>query len=69
MGHVVDSAHTRGYLAAMPAYTPVTDNEIEDTLEVLEFVARESIKADRARKVVERMRQELTELRAPAPHP
>jgi hypothetical protein len=51
----------------MPAYTPVTDDEVEDTLEVLEYVARTSIKAERARKVVERMRQELGELRVEAP--
>lgn len=47
----------------MPDYTPVTDAEVEDTLEVLEYVARESIKAERARKVVERLRQELVDLR------
>jgi hypothetical protein len=47
----------------MPDYTPVTDAEVEDTLEMLEYVARESIRAERARKVVERMRQELGDLR------
>jgi predicted P-loop ATPase len=51
----------------IPDYTPVTDVEIEDTLEVLEYVARESIKAERAHKVVERMRQELGALRALQP--
>lgn len=51
----------------MPDYAPVTDNEVEDTLEVLEFVAHESIKAARARKVVERMRQELIDLRSSQP--
>jgi len=47
----------------MPDYTPVTDVEVEDVLEVLEYVARESIKAERAHKVVERMHQELGDLR------
>ena len=52
------------YLAEMSDYIPVTDAEVDETLEVLEYVARESIEAERAREVVERMRQELGDLRA-----